>query len=79
LLTGGIGVEPGEGAADALSEGDLGRKAGDEALDLGVVEDHAGGLVAGEAAEFVGMACAEEVRRDVDELGSTPAASAVMR
>jgi hypothetical protein len=69
LAAGGVGVEPGDGAADAFSEGDFGVVGGDEALDFGVVEDDAGGLVAGEAAELIGMAGDEEVRGYVDEVG----------
>ena len=68
-MAGGVGVKPCDGAADAFSEGDFGIKSGDKALDLRVVEYHAGGLVAGEAAEFVGVAGAEEVGGDVDDLG----------
>src|SRR5450759_5563019 len=46
LLARGGGIEPGQGAANAFRERHGGAVAGNEALDLAVVEDHADGLVA---------------------------------
>src|SRR5208283_3609054 len=50
LFSGGIGAKPSQGLADALGERRGGAIAGDEALDLGVVEYHAHRLVPNEAA-----------------------------
>src|ERR1035438_2861535 len=49
-----IGVEPGERPPDALPERHGGAIAGNEPLDLAVIEDHADGLVARQAAQRLG-------------------------
>ena len=64
----GIGIEPGDGSADALGVRHGGTVVRDEALDLGVVEHHADGLVANQAAARIGVAGGEEIARDVDEV-----------
>ena len=67
LSAGGIGLEPGEGAAGAYVEGNDGLKTGDEALDLGVVEDRGVDLVAEEIAALPAVDRSEEIGGDVDK------------
>src|SRR5580765_6220993 len=55
-----IGVEPGDGAADPLRERDLAGPAGDEALDLRVVEQRVPALVADQAGAGVGIQLVDE-------------------
>ena len=54
LLPRRVGVEPGHGLADALRERYGRAVARNETLDLGIIEDHADGFVAQEAAARLG-------------------------
>ncbi len=63
-----IGVVPGDDLLGACREGDGCRKAGDEALDLGVVKDDAVRLVAEQAGSHLGIECSDHVRRHVHDV-----------
>src|ERR1017187_5099339 len=61
LLPRRVGVEPGHGLADALRERYGRAVARNETLDLGIIEDHADGFVAQEAAARLGNTRRDEV------------------
>lgn len=79
LFSSGIGVEPPEGLANALGETRCGAVAGDEALDLGVLEHHAHGLVTDQRALQFRQASDEEIRGDVHDARFHAAAAPTTR
>ena len=65
-LTFGVGIVPGHDLARTLHEGDGSHETGYGAFDLGVVEDHAVGLVADQPRAIFWGVGGDEVGGDVD-------------
>ena len=63
----GVRIEPGNGPGHALAQGRGGREVRHKALDLGIIQDHGGGLVAEQRALHIGQAGDDEVGSDVNQ------------
>ena len=71
-MPGRIGVEPGDHFPGTLGEGDGGGKVGNQPLDLGVVKDHAVGLVTEETRPQLGIESGYHIRGHVHDLRFDP-------
>src|SRR5260221_305284 len=65
---GSIGVEPCERLSNALGKRGGGAVAGNKALNLGIIEDHAYGLIAYQCPLLIGQARGNEVGWNVHQL-----------
>ena len=73
---GGIGVEPRDDFSGSLGKGNCCAKTGHQALDLGVIKDHAVRLVTQKPVTPFPIVRGDQVGWDVYQLGFDPAARA---
>src|ERR1035438_4923124 len=68
LLAPRIRIEPLDRSPNPLRKRNFGTVAGNKALDLAVIEDHAHSLIPSQAAHLIWHGSAQEIRRNVNDL-----------
>ena len=68
LLAPRVRIEPLDRSLNPLRKRNFGAVAGDKALDLAVIEDHARRFIPSQVADLVRQASAHEIRRNVNDL-----------